>query len=154
MPDDEESEECWEAYRYFESQRVRTCYAAAAAAAAVCLSRARFILKLVVLLQQEAEDACAIEWEKSDSLTKPQCERLEQFENFVRQMVGEGHIVNFVTMLQSLSHADQRRLAKDLEASGRQLLVKASRVAAVPLERHQGTCIKAICFRLQSCTRG
>lgn len=33
-------------------------------------------------------------------------------------MVGEGHIVNFVTTLQSLSHADQRRLAKELESSG------------------------------------
>lgn len=70
------------------------------------------------LLQAEAEEACEVEFENSDGLTEPQCARLEQFEDFVRQMVGEGHIVNFVTTLQSLSHANKRRLAKDLEAAG------------------------------------
>lgn len=69
-------------------------------------------------IQAEAEDACEVEFENSDGLTKPQCARLEQFEDFVRQMVGEGHIVNFVTTLQTLSHANKRRLAKDLEAAG------------------------------------
>lgn len=70
------------------------------------------------LLQAEAEEACEVEFENSDGLTQPQCARLEQFEDFVRQMVGEGHIVNFVTTLQTLSHANKRRLAKDLEAAG------------------------------------
>lgn len=88
LPDDEESEECWNAYQYYEDKR------------------------------HEAEDACEVEWEKNDGLTQPQCARLEQFEGFVREMVGEGHIVNFITTLQSLSKADQRRLAKELEASG------------------------------------
>lgn len=67
-------------------------------------------------MQAEAESACEIEGGKGSGLTGPQCERLEQFENFVRQMVGEGHVVNFITTLQSLSHADQRRLAKELES--------------------------------------
>ena len=70
------------------------------------------------MLQAEAEEACEVEFENSDGLTEPQCARLEQFEDFVRQMVGEGHIVNFVMTLQSLSHANKRRLAKDLEAAG------------------------------------
>lgn len=87
LPDDEESEECWNAYQYFEDKR------------------------------HEAEEACEVEWEKNDTLTKPQCARLEQFEDFVRQNVGEGHIVNFISTLQTLSHADQRRLAKELEGS-------------------------------------
>ncbi|DBA69075.1 TPA: hypothetical protein ACH3X2_013235 [Trebouxia sp. C0005] len=88
LPDDEESEECWNAYQYYEDKR------------------------------HEAEEACEVEWENNDGLTQPQCARLEQFEGFVREMVGEGHIVNFITTLQSLSKADQRRLAKELEASG------------------------------------
>lgn len=88
LPDDEESEECWNAYQYYEDKR------------------------------HEAEEACEVEWENSDGLTQPQCARLEQFEGFVREMVGEGHIVHFITTLQSLSKADQRRLAKELEASG------------------------------------
>ncbi len=75
-----------------------------------------------IMLQHEAEEACEVEWENNDGLTQPQCARLEQFEGFVREMVGEGHIVNFITTLQSLSKADRRRLAKELEASGRQLL--------------------------------
>lgn len=87
LPDDEESEECWDAYKYFEEKKA------------------------------EAEEACEVEFENSDGLTEPQCARLEQFEDFVRQMVGEGHIVNFVMTLQSLSHANKRRLAKDLEAA-------------------------------------
>jgi len=79
-------------------------------------------VSIVFMLQHEAEEACEVEWENNDGLTQPQCARLEQFEGFVREMVGEGHIVNFITTLQSLSKADQRRLAKELEASGRQLL--------------------------------
>lgn len=75
-------------------------------------------IKMACFLQAEAEEACEVEFENSDGLTQPQCARLEQFEDFVRQMVGEGHIVNFVTTLQSLSHANKRRLAKDLEAAG------------------------------------
>lgn len=75
-------------------------------------------IEMAYLLQAEAEEACEVEFENSDGLTKPQCARLEQFEDFVRQMVGEGHIVNFVTTLQSLSGANKRRLAKDLEAAG------------------------------------
>lgn len=71
-------------------------------------------------LQAEAESACEIEGGKNSGLTGPQCQRLEQFENFVRQMVGEGHVVNFITTLQSLSHADQRRLAKELEGMQKQ----------------------------------
>ena len=69
-------------------------------------------------MQAEAEEACEVEFENSNGLTQPQCARLEHFEDFVRQMVGEGHIVHFVQTLQSLSHADKRRLAKDLEAAG------------------------------------
>jgi len=79
-------------------------------------------VSIVFMLQHEAEEACEVEWENNDGLTQPQCARLDQFEGFVREMVGEGHIVNFITTLQSLSKADQRRLAKELEASGRQLL--------------------------------
>lgn len=87
LNDEEGSEECWDAYQYYEKKRA------------------------------EAESACEIEGGKNSGLTGPQCQRLEQFENFVRQMVGEGHVVNFITTLQSLSHADQRRLAKELEGS-------------------------------------
>lgn len=76
-------------------------------------------------LQAEAEGACEIEGGKGSGLTGPQCQRLEQFENFVRQMVGEGHVVNFITTLQSLSHADQRRLAKELESMNCHLAVQS-----------------------------
>lgn len=85
------------------------------------------------MLQHEAEEACEVEWENNDGLTQPQCARLEQFEGFVREMVGEGHIVNFITTLQSLSKADQRRLAKELEASGRQPLSICQRCQTSPL---------------------
>ena len=40
-----------------------------------------------MILQHEAEEACELEWESSDGLSQPQCARLEQFENFVRQSV-------------------------------------------------------------------
>ncbi len=85
------------------------------------------------MLQHEAEEACEVEWENNDGLTQPQCARLEQFEGFVREMVGEGHIVNFITTLQSLSKSDQRRLAKELEASGRQLLFICQCCQTAPL---------------------
>lgn len=127
LPDDEESEECWNAYQYYEDKRVCLIIRY------LCLQLHHHMLSDACLyfncyvstasmLQHEAEDACEVEWEKNDGLTQPQCARLEQFEGFVREMVGEGHIVNFITTLQSLSKADQRRLAKELEASGRRLL--------------------------------
>ena len=56
-----------------------------------------------------------MEFADSHALTGEQCERLENFESFVRQSVGEAHMERFVQTLQALSHAEKRRLAKELE---------------------------------------
>lgn len=64
--------------------------------------------------KEEASQGCSLE--EAKGLTGPQCQRLERFEDFVRQMVGEGHVDNFVTTLRTLSHAEKRKLAKELES--------------------------------------
>jgi hypothetical protein len=102
----------------------------------------------VFMLQHEAEEACEVEWENNNGLTQPQCARLEQFEGFVRAMVGEGHIVNFITTLQSLSKADQRRLAKELEASGRQLLSLYQCCQTLPLHSLMLSGSRCLCCKL------
>ena len=56
-----------------------------------------------------------MEFADSHALSGVQCERLDRFESFVRQSVGEAHMERFVQTLQALSHAEKRRLAKELE---------------------------------------
>eukprot|EP00891_Asterochloris_glomerata_P009743 jgi/Astpho2/9743/fgenesh1_pg.00149_%23_28_t len=85
IPGDQDSEGCWEAYHYLGKQRA------------------------------DAEAGCEVEFADSHALTGEQCERLENFESFVRQSVGEAHMERFVQTLQALSHAEKRRLAKELE---------------------------------------
>ena len=84
-----------------------------------------------------------MEFADSHALSGEQCERLDRFESFVRQSVGEAHMERFVQTLQALSHAEKRRLAKELEMHAedgkpcRRLNTFATQVQAAVLVRRQ-----------------
>jgi hypothetical protein len=65
----------------------------------------------------EAESGCSIE-AKDGVVNGLDCQRLDKFEGFVREMVKEGRIRNMTKTLASLAGAERRRLARSASKDG------------------------------------
>ncbi|KAK9814695.1 hypothetical protein WJX72_010034 [[Myrmecia] bisecta] len=63
--------------------------------------------------KHEAESGCEVEIK--DGKVAEECAKLEHFEDFARQMIGGGSARNFVRTLFTLSNAERKQLARQIE---------------------------------------